>query len=249
MSGHSKWSTIKRKKGAVDAKRGKIFTKLIKEITVAARMGGGDLEANPRLRTAVTSAKSENMPKDNIDRAIKKGAGGLDGASYEELTYEGYGPAGVAVFLEIMTDNKKRIAADLRHIFSRNNGNLGENGCVSWIFEKKGLIVFESDKVDEEKLMEVALEAGAEDIREDGSTFDVITAVDSFYEVKNSIDENNMGYTLAEITMIPQNYVKLQEKEAHQMLRLMNALEDHEDVQHVYANFDIPENILEEMNE
>jgi len=249
MSGHSKWSTIKRKKGAADAKRGKIFTKLIKEITVASRIGGGDLDANPRLRTAIASAKAENMPKDNIEKAIKKGTGELGGTAYEELTYEGYGPKGVAVLVEIMTDNKKRTAADLRHIFSRNNGNLGENGCVSWMFEKKGLMVFEKGQVDEEKLMEVALDAGAEDIKEDESTLEIIAESDQFYDVKQIMDENGMKYNLAEITMLPQNYIKLEGKEAQQMLRLMNFLEDHEDVQNVYANFDIPEDLIEALSE
>jgi YebC/PmpR family DNA-binding regulatory protein len=248
MSGHSKWSTIKRKKGAADARRGKIFTKLIKEITVATRLGGGDSEINPRLRTAIASAKAENMPKENIERAIKKGTGELEGISYEELTYEGYGPGGVAVLVEAMTDNKKKIAADLRYIFSKNNGNLGEAGCVSWMFEKKGLIVFEKNQVDEEKLMEVALEAGAEDIKEDESNFEVITEVAHLEEVKKAIDKSEMIYVLSEISMIPQNYIELEEREAQQMLRLMNALEEHEDVQHVYANFDIPERLIEELD-
>jgi len=249
MSGHSKWSTIKRKKGAADAKRGQAFTRLIKEVTIAARMGGGNPEGNPRLRTAVAAAKAENMPKDNIERAIKKGTGELEGVNYEEFTYEGYGPAGVAVYVEIMTDNRNRTAADVRHIFSKNNGNLGENGCVAWMFEKKGTFVYDKSEVDEEKLMEYVLDAGAEDISEEESTWVVMTDHKDFYSVKEAIDKIDAlpSYTMAEITMIPQNTVKVTGKEAEQVIRLMDALEECEDVQNAYANFDIPENELEKL--
>lgn len=246
MSGHSKWSTIKRKKGAIDAKRGKIFTSLIKELTIAARLGGGNPEGNPRLRTAVLAAKSENMPKDNIDRAIKKGTGELEGSVYEELTYEGYGPGGVAVMAEVLTDNKNRAAAEIRHIFSKNAGNLGDTGCVGWMFTRKGTIVYEKGTVDEEKLMDIALEAGADDVTEDESTIVVTTDPKSFYAVKEEIDKRTdlPAYVVAEIAMIPQNTVELTGKEAEQMLRMMEALEDSDDVQNVYSNFDIPDELM-----
>jgi YebC/PmpR family DNA-binding regulatory protein len=245
MSGHSKWSSIKHKKGAADAKRGKIFTKLIKEITVAARMGGsGDPDANPRLRTAIAAAKSENMPKDNIERAIKKGTGELEGVNYEESTYEGYGPGGAAVLLESLTDNKNRAVADIRHIFSKCGGNLGENGCVAWMFDKKGYVVIEGSVIDEDTLMEIALEAGAEDVRQDGSNFEVISAVEDFESVKAAIDENSIKYIAAEVTMLPQSTANLQGKEAEQMIRLMDMLDDCEDVQKVYTNADIPEELI-----
>ncbi|RLC13093.1 MAG: YebC/PmpR family DNA-binding transcriptional regulator [Deltaproteobacteria bacterium] len=245
MSGHSKWSSIKHKKGAADAKRGKIFTKLIKEITVAARMGGsGDPDANPRLRTAILAAKAENMPKDNIERGIKKGTGELEGVDYEENTYEGYGPGGAAVFLESLTDNKNRAVADIRHIFSKCGGNLGENGCVAWMFDKKGYIVVERSAIDEDSLMEVALEAGAEDVREDDSNFEVITAPEDFEAVKAAIDEKEIPCLDAEVTMLPQTATSLQGKEADQMIRLMDMLDDCEDVQKVYTNADIPEELV-----
>jgi YebC/PmpR family DNA-binding regulatory protein len=247
MSGHSKWSTIKRKKGATDAKRGKIFTKLIKEITVAARTGGGDPDANPRLRTAIASAKADNMPKDNIDRAIKKGTGELEGVSYEEVFYEGYGPGGAAVLVESLTDNRNRTVADIRYIFSKSGGSLGEAGCVAWMFEKTGLFVFEKSDVDEEILMDIALDAGAEDIRDEEDTFEVISPMEYFEAVKKALDEKNLPYVLAELTMLPQSTVKLEDKHAEQMLRLIDGLEDSDDVQKVYSNFDIPENILEEL--
>ena len=245
MSGHSKWSSIKHKKGAADAKRGKIFTKLIKEITVAARMGGsGDPDANPRLRTAIAAAKSENMPKDNIERAIKKGTGELEGVSYEESTYEGYGPGGAAVLVESLTDNKNRTVADIRHIFSKCGGNLGENGCVAWMFDKKGYIVVERSAIDEDALMEVALDAGAEDVREDDSNFEVITAPEDFEAVKAAIDASEIKYLDAEVTMLPQNTADLKGKEAEQMIRLMDMLEDCDDVQKAYTNADIPEDLV-----
>jgi len=245
MSGHSKWSSIKHKKAATDAKRGKIFTKLIKEITVAARMGGGDLEANPRLRAAVAAAKSENMPKDNIERAIKKGTGELEGVNYEESIYEGYGPGGAAVLVESLTDNKNRTVADVRSIFGKNGGSLGENGCVAWMFDKKGYIVVESAAVDEDVLMEVALEAGAEDIREDNGSFEVITDLAAFEAVKQAIEQASIPYIAAEITMLPQTTTNLVGKEAEQMVRLMEMLEDCDDVQKVYTNADIPEEIVD----
>jgi len=244
MSGHSKWSSIKHKKAATDAKRGKIFTKLIKEITVAARMGGGDVDANPRLRTAIQAAKSENMPKDNIERAIKKGTGELEGVSYEESIYEGYGPGGAAVLIESLTDNKNRAVADIRHIFSKNGGSLGENGCVAWMFDKKGYIVVERNLVDEEALMEVALDAGAEDVREDDSNFEVIAAPEDFEALRKAIESATIPHIAAEVTMLPQSTTNLTGKEAEQMVRLMEMLEDCDDVQKVYTNADIPEEII-----
>jgi YebC/PmpR family DNA-binding regulatory protein len=245
MSGHSKWSSIRHKKAAVDAKRGKIFSKLIKEITVAARMGGGDADANPRLRTAIAAAKAENMPKDNIDRAVKKGTGELEGVSYEESVYEGYGPGGAAVLVESLTDNKNRAVAEIRHIFSKNNGSLGESGCVAWMFHKKGYIVVERAAVDEEKLMEIALEAGADDVREDESNFEVISAPEDFEAVKAAVESAQIPYETAEITMLPQSTANLAGKEAEQMVRLMEMLEDCDDVQKVHTNADIPEEIFE----
>ena len=244
MSGHSKWSSIKHKKAATDAKRGKIFTKLIKEITVSARMGGGDVDANPRLRAAIQAAKSENMPKDNIERAIKKGTGELEGVNYEESVYEGYGPGGAAVLIESLTDNKNRTVADIRHIFSKAGGNMGESGCVAWMFDKKGYIAIENKAVDEEALMEAALDAGAEDIREDDSNFEVITAPEDFETVKSAIDSASIPYLVAEVTMLPQTTTYLKGREAEQMVKLMEALEDCDDVQKVYTNADIPEEIV-----
>ncbi|MDI6777182.1 MAG: YebC/PmpR family DNA-binding transcriptional regulator [Syntrophales bacterium] len=250
MSGHSKWSTIKRKKGLADTKRGKIFTKLIKEITLAARLGGADLEGNARLRQAIMAAREENMPKDNIDRAIKKAVGEGDGATnYEEVTYEGYGPSGVAVLVETMTDNKNRTVAEIRHIFAKHGGNLGENGCVSWIFKKKGSIVFDKKTVNEDMLMEVALEAGAEDVREEESELQVITDPVSFEDVKRALDSRGLKYIEARISMIPQNTVRLDPGRAEQMLKLMEKLEDNDDVQNVYANFDIPDDVMEKLSE
>ena len=248
MAGHSKWANIQHRKGRQDAKRGKIFTKLIKEITVSARTGGGDPGGNPRLRSAITAAKAENMPKDNIDRAIKKGTGELPGVSYEEATFEGYGPGGVAILVEILSDNRKRTVADIRHIFSKNAGNLGEAGCVSWMFGKKGLIVFEKEKVDEEKLMNIALDAGAQDVRETDKEFEVVCDPADFEKVKKALEQAQLKPLLAEITMVPQSTIKLAGKEAQQMLRLMESLEDSDDVQHVYANFDIPDAEMEQLS-
>ncbi len=245
MSGHNKWSSIKHKKGAADAKRGRIFTRLIKEITVAARMGGGDPDGNPRLRSAIIAAKTENMPKDNIERAIKKGTGELEGVSYEEMTYEGYGPGGVAMLVECLTDNKNRTVADIKYIFDRHSGNLGEPGCVAWMFDKKGLISFDKEDVDEEKLLEVALEAGAEDVKEESDGFDVYTPPSDFEAVKEAFDNADLKYSSSSVSMIPQNTVKLEGKKAEQMINLMEALEDNDDVSNVYANFDIPDEVME----
>jgi len=248
MSGHSKWATIRHKKGAADARRGKVFTKLIKELMVAARMGGGNPEGNPRLRAAVLAARAENMPKENIDRAIKKGTGELEGVNYEEMMYEGYGPGGVAVLVDILTDNRNRAASEVRHIFSRNGGNLGEAGCVAWMFNKKGSIVFDKNAMPEEELIDLALEAGAEDVKEQENQFEVITSPEDFANVKAAFDEKQLKYELAEITMSPQTTVPIEDpKSAQQLLRLMDTLEDHDDVQHVYANFDIPDRILESL--
>ncbi|MBC8459239.1 MAG: YebC/PmpR family DNA-binding transcriptional regulator [Deltaproteobacteria bacterium] len=248
MSGHSKWSSIKHKKGATDAKRGKVFSKLIKEITVAARLGGGDPDGNPRLRTAIAAAKAENMPKDNIERAIKKGTGELEGTTYEEANYEGYGPGGVAVLVNCLTDNKNRAVADVKHLFERNGGNLGEPGCVSWMFEQKGLIVFEKDKVDEEQLLDLALESGAEDVKEEETEIEVITDPSNFESVKKAIDDAGLSFIIAEITMIPKNTLKVEGKKAQQTLNLMQGLEDNDDVNHVYANFDISDEDLEALS-
>ena len=245
MSGHNKWSTIKHKKGAADARRGKIFTKLIKEITVAARMGGGDAAANPRLRSAILAAKSENMPKDNIDRAIKKGTGELEGVSYEEVLYEGYGPGGAAILVESLTDNRNRAVAEIRHILNKGGGNMGSNGCVAWMFDLKGYISLDRKKVDEDLLMETALEAGAEDIREDEDEFEVITEPENFETVKQAIENAGIAYELAEITRLPQNTTALQGKEAEQMIRLMENLEDCDDVQKVYTNADISDEAMQ----
>ena len=245
MSGHSKWASIKHKKGVVDAKRGKVFSKLIKEITVATRLGGKDRDSNSRLRTAIAAAKAENMPRDNIDRAIKKGTGELEGSNYEEVTYEGYGPGGVAVLVEVLTDNKNRAVADVRHLFERYGGGLGAAGCLAWMFSQQGLIVFQKDEIDEERLFELALEAGAEDIKEDEKELEVITEPSSFEQVKTAIDNAGLKYMLAEITMIPKTTVNLDGKNAQQMLTLMELLEDNDDVNHVYANFDIPDEVME----
>jgi YebC/PmpR family DNA-binding regulatory protein len=241
MSGHSKWATIKHKKGAADARRGKIFTKLIKEITVAARISGGDADSNPRLRTAVLAAKAENMPADNIKRAIQKGTGELPGSVYEEIVYEAYGPGGVAMMVEVATDSKNRTISEIRHIFGKNGGNLGEHGSVGWMFHKKGYIVVPKDKADEEKLMNVVLEAGAEDMAEDGSNWEITTPPELFHAVLERVKSAGIETAVAELSMVPQNRIKVSGKSAQQLLRLMDELEDHEDVQHVHANFDIDE--------
>ena len=240
MSGHSKWANIKHRKGAQDAKRGKVFTKLIKEITVAAKIGGGDLESNPRLRLAVDKGKQANMPKDNIDRAIKKGTGDLDGVTYEEGTFEGYGPGGAAILVEFMTDNRTRTVADVRHIFSKNNGNLGKDGSVAFIFERKGLISFPTD-CDFDSIFEAALEAGAEDVKDEGDAYEVFTEPGDYIEVRDALVAAGLKPQTAEVSMIPSNSVDLEGKQAEQMLKLMDMLEDNDDVQNVYANFDISE--------
>jgi YebC/PmpR family DNA-binding regulatory protein len=246
MSGHNKWSTIKHKKGAADAKRGKIFTKIIKELTVAAKMGGPDPDANPRLRTAIDKAKSENMPKDNIERAVKKGSGELEGVNYEETTYEGYGPGGVAVLVEVMTDNRNRTVSDVRSIFSKCNGNMGEAGCVAWLFDKKGLIIYSRD-TDFDALFEAALEAGADDVADEEGQIEVMTEPSAFIEVREALEKAGFKHESAEVTMIPQTMVKLDGKQAESMLKLMDRLEDNDDVQNVYANFDISDEEMEKM--
>jgi YebC/PmpR family DNA-binding regulatory protein len=246
MSGHSKWHSIKHKKAAADSKRGRIFTRLIKEMTAAARNGGGDPDANPRLRLAVATAKAANMPADNIKRAIMRGTGELPGVSYEDVNYEGYGPGGVAIFVHVLTDNRNRTVAEIRHILSKNGGNLGETGCVGWMFDRKGYFVVEKSAVSEETLLETALAAGADDMREDGDNYEVFSTPDAFDGVKAALDEAGIPVTAAEISMVPQNYVKLEGKHAQTMLKLMEALEDHEDVQNVWSNFDIDEAALGE---
>ncbi|MDK9708757.1 MAG: YebC/PmpR family DNA-binding transcriptional regulator [Desulforhopalus sp.] len=249
MSGHSKWSTIKRKKGAIDAKRGKIFTRLIKEITVAARAGGGDPEGNPRLRTAVAAAKTENMPKDNIARAIKKGTGEIAGEVYDEIMYEGYGPGGVAILVECMTDNRNRTVADVRHFFAKSNGNLGESGCVSWMFEKKGLITIDKKITTEEKLMDLALESGAEDVVEEEAEFQVFTSPEEFENVRAALEGAGLTFLDASISMIPKNTVEVtDEKVAKSLMKLMENLEDHEDVQNISSNFDIDDALMEQIS-
>lgn len=249
MSGHSKWSTIKRKKGANDAKRGKIFTRLIKEITVAARSGGGDPEGNPRLRTAIAAAKTENMPKDNIARAIKKGTGEIAGEIYDEILYEGYGPGGVAVLVECLTDNRNRTVADVRHYFAKSNGNLGESGCVAWMFDKKGLITIDKSIISEEDLMDRALDAGAEDVVEEESEFQVYTAPEDFEQVRESLEESGLAFLEASVSMIPQNTVEVTEENiAKSLMKLMENLEDYDDVQNVWANFDIDDDLMEQLD-
>jgi YebC/PmpR family DNA-binding regulatory protein len=249
MSGHSKWATTKHKKAAIDAKRGKIFTKITKEITVAAKLGGGDPDGNPRLRTAVAKAKGVSMPADNIKRAIQKGTGELPGVAYEEITYEGYGPNGVAIIIEVLTDNRNRTVSEIRHIMEKLGKGMGESGCVSWMFHKKGYIVVARAKADEEKLMSLALDAGAEDMQTEDDNFVITTAPNDFEKVKKALEDAGIPLEVAEQTMLPQTYVKLEgEKEAGQMLRLMEAIEDNDDVQNVYANFDIPDEVLNAVN-
>jgi len=244
MSGHSKWASIKHKKAATDAKRGKVFTKFIKEITVAARSGGGDPNTNPRLRTAIGSAKQANMPADNIDRAIKKGTGELEGVTYEEFTMEGYGPGGVAIMVEILTDNKNRTAADIRSIFSKKNGNVAGAGSVSWIFEKKGYIEVEKSAAGEDKVMSIVLDAGAQDMETEDDIYAITTDPKDFETVKKALEDNNITAKTSEITMVPKSAVKLTGDDAKQILALVEALEDSDDVQNVYANFDVPDEII-----
>ncbi len=245
MSGHSKWSTIKHKKAANDSRRGKLFSKLVKEITAAARLGGGDVDMNPRLRTAIATAKSSNVPNDNIEKAILRGTGELEGATIEEVVYEGYGPGGVAMIIEVITDNKNRAVADIRHVLGKYDGSIGERGCVSWGFDKCGLIVVEADSIDEDELFMLAADAGADDITPMETAIEILTPFEQFDKVVTAIQSTEADIQLAEISMIPQNTVKLEGKAAEKMLRLMEALDELDDVQKVYANFDIPDDILE----
>ncbi|MGZ8866855.1 MAG: YebC/PmpR family DNA-binding transcriptional regulator [Thermoanaerobaculia bacterium] len=246
MSGHSKWSTIKHKKGAADAKRGKVFTRIIKEMTVAARLGGGDINGNPRLRAAVAEAKANNMPKDNVERAIKRGTGEIEGVSYEEVTYEGYGPGGVALLVEAMTDNTNRTTPEIRHMFEKAGGNMGTPGSVRFQFDRKGYFSIEKKAADEDKLMEIVLEAGADDLQSnDPETYEVYTSPEAFEHVRQALEKNNIATLEAKLGQMPSNYVKLDEQKAKAMLRLLELLDDHEDVQNVWSNFDIPEEMLE----
>ena len=245
MSGHSKWHTIKHKKGAADAKRGKVFTRIIKELTVAARNGGGDPGTNPRLRTIIADAKAVNMPADNIKKAIQRGTGELPGVTYEEITYEGYGPGGAALILECMTDNKNRTVGEIRHMLEKYNGNLGSSGSVAWMFSKKGYIVVDKTVADEEKLLNAVLEAGGDDLRDDGDSWEVLSDPSAFEAVRDAVKALGIEPASAQVAMLPQNYVKLQGREASQMVKLMESLEDHDDVQHVWSNFDIEEKEIE----
>ncbi|HSP32749.1 MAG TPA: YebC/PmpR family DNA-binding transcriptional regulator [Thermoanaerobaculia bacterium] len=246
MSGHSKWSTIKHKKGAADAKRGKVFTRIIKEMTVAARLGGGDPNSNPRLRAAIAEAKANNMPKDNVERAIKRGTGELEGVTYEEITYEGYGPGGVALIVETMTDNSHRTTPEIRHMFEKYGGNLGTPGSVKFQFERKGYFSVEKTAADEDKLMEIALEAGADDLRsDDPDSFEIYTSPEAFEAVRQALEKSNIATTEAKLGQIPANYVKLDDNKAKQMLRMLEMLDDHDDVQNVWSNFDVPQELLE----
>lgn len=247
MSGHSKWSTIKHKKAITDARRGKLFTKLIRELTSAARAGGGDPDTNPRLRTAVAAAKSSNMPMDTITRAIKKGTGELPGEVYEEVTYEGYGAGGVAVLVDILTDNKNRTVAEVRHLFSKHGGNLGENGCVAWMFDRKGVITLEAEQIEEDDLLELVLEAGGDDLKLEGDVYEIHTAPDAFDDVRSAIEERGLTVSMAEVTLLPQTTVQVEGKQAEQVLRFMEALEDHDDVRRAYANFDISDEVMAEL--
>jgi len=247
MSGHSKWATIKHKKGALDAKRGKIFTRLIKEIGIAAKNGGGDPDSNPRLRTAILAAKAENMPADNIKRAIQRGTGELPGAVYEEFSLEGYGPGGVAILLDINTDNRNRTVSEIRHVFQKNGGNMAEAGAVSWMFHKKGDIVIPKTAAKEDDLMTIVLDAGAEDLKDDGETWEVLSDPSAHEAVVEAVKKAGIQPTSSSVAMIPQNYIKLEGAQANTMIRLLEALEEHDDVQNVHANFDIDQKLLEEV--
>jgi YebC/PmpR family DNA-binding regulatory protein len=245
MSGHSKWSTIKHKKAAKDAKKGKIFTKLIKEITVAARIGGGDFNANPRLRTAVITARSNSMPNDNIERAIKKGTGELEGVSYDEIQYEGYGPGGAAIIAQVLTDNKNRTVSEVRRLFAKHGGHLGETGCVGWMFDKKGVINIERSAIDEDRLVGIVLDVGAEDVKDEDDIFEVVTPPEEFEKVKERLEREKIPLASAQITLVPKNTVTVDEKHVEQILKLTEELEDHDDVQSVSANFNIPTELME----
>jgi YebC/PmpR family DNA-binding regulatory protein len=245
MSGHSKWHTIKHKKGAADAKRGKVFTRIIKELTIAARNGGGDPDSNPRLRTIIAEAKSHNMPADNIKRAIRRGTGEEEGVSYDEVTYEGYGPGGVAILVDTLTDNKNRTVGELRHTFSKHGGNLGEANSVAWMFDKKGLITVSKEKANEDALMGAVLDAGADDMKDDGSAWEIVSPVDAHQTVLDAVKALGIEPDTAEIAMLPQNYIKLEGKQAQQMLKLMEVLEDHDDTKNVWSNFDVEEQEIE----
>ncbi|HCC68873.1 MAG TPA: YebC/PmpR family DNA-binding transcriptional regulator [Nitrospiraceae bacterium] len=246
MAGHSKWAQTKHKKAVIDAKKGKLFSKLAKEIAVATRIGGGNPDMNPRLRLAIEKAREANMPADNIKRAIMKGTGELPGAAYEETIYEGYGPGGAALMLEVLTDNKNRTVSEIRHIMSKHGGNMGESGCVAWIFEKRGYILVDKKKIDEDSLISICLEAGAMDIKNDPEeeNYEIITAPEDLKGVREALEKARVEFNLAEVTMLPKSYVKLEERDAEQMLKLMDALEDHDDIQNVYANFDIPDEVM-----
>jgi YebC/PmpR family DNA-binding regulatory protein len=247
MSGHSKWSSIKHKKALVDARRGKAFTKLIRELTSAAKAGGGSPDMNPRLRTAVAAAKNANMPADTIQRAIKKGTGELPGEVYEEVTYEGYGAGGVAVLVDVLTDNRNRTVAEIRHLFAKHGGNLGENGCVAWMFGRTGLITLDVGQLPEDALLELVLEAGGDDIRIEDDVYEIRTTPEAFEDVRVALEERQLTFGMAEITMLPQNTVPVEGKQAEQVVRLMEALDDHDDVRKAYANFDIPDAVLAEL--
>ena len=244
MSGHSKWATIKHKKAAVDARRGKVFTKLIRELTSAARMGGGDADSNPRLRTAVAAAKTANMPSDTIQHAIKKGTGELPGEVYEEITYEGYGAGGVAILVDVLTDNKNRTVAEIRHLFAKHGGNLGETGCVAWMFARKGLITLNTNQIDEDTLLELVLEAGGDDIKTEADAYEIVTAPEAFEDVRSTLEQKGLTFDVAEVTMMPQNTVPVEGKQAEQVLRLMEALDDQDDVRKAHANFDISDEVM-----
>ena len=244
MSGHSKWATIKHKKAAVDARRGKVFTKLIRELTSAARMGGGDADSNPRLRTAVAAAKTANMPSDAIQRAIKKGTGELPGEVYEEITYEGYGAGGVAILVDVLTDNKNRTVAEIRHLFAKHGGNLGETGCVAWMFARKGVITLNTNQLDEDTLLELVLEAGGDDVKTEADVYEIVTAPEAFEDVRSTLEQKGLTLDVAEITMMPQNTVPVEGKQAEQVLRLMEALDDQDDVRKAHANFDISDEVM-----
>jgi YebC/PmpR family DNA-binding regulatory protein len=244
MSGHSKWASIKHKKAVVDARRGKTFTKLIRELTSAARMGGGDPDANPRLRTAVTAAKNANMPSDTIQRAIKKGTGELPGEVYEEVSYEGYGAGGVAILVDVLTDNKNRTVAEIRHLFSKHGGSLGESGCVAWMFGRKGLMTLSTSQIDEDTLLEIVLEAGGDDVKIEADSYEIVTAPEAFEDVRSALEQKGLTLDVAEVTMLPQNTVPVEGKQAEQVLRLMEALDDQDDVRKAHANFDISEDVM-----